>query len=41
MSIERKREQIESSDMEDFLDECQSKADELNIKLEYYLEEFI
>ena len=31
----------EASDMEDFLDECQSKADELNINLEYYLEEFI
>ena len=41
MSIERKLEQIEASDMEDFLDECQSKADELKITLEYYLEEFI
>ncbi len=41
MSIERKLEQIEASDMEDFLDECQSKAYELNINLEYYLEEFI
>ena len=41
MSIERKLEEIEASDMEDFLDECQSKADELNINLEYYLEEFI
>ena len=34
-------EQIEASDMEDFLDECQEKADELKITLEYYLEEFI
>ncbi len=41
MSIERKLEQIEVSDMEDFLDDCQAKADELNIRLEYYLEEFI
>ena len=41
MSIERKLEQIEVSDMEDFLDECQAKADELNIQLEYSLEEFI
>jgi hypothetical protein len=41
MSIESKLEKIEVSDMEDFLDECQSKADELNINLEYYLEEFI
>jgi hypothetical protein len=41
MSIERKLDQIEVSDMEDFLDECQQKADELNVNLEYYLEEFI
>mgnify|MGYP003315931092 CR=1 FL=1 len=41
MSIERKLERIEVSDMEDFLDECQQKADELNVNLEYYLEEFI
>ena len=41
MSIERKLEQIEVSDMEDFLDECQQKADELNVNFEYYLEEFI
>ena len=41
MSIERKLEQIEVSDMEDFLDDCQEKADELTIRLEYYLEEFI
>lgn len=41
MSIENKLEQIESSDMEEFLDECQEKADELKITLEYYLEEFI
>jgi hypothetical protein len=41
MSIERKLEQIEVSDMEDFLDECQQKADELNVNLDYYLEEFI
>ena len=34
MSIERKLEQIEASDMEDFLDDCQAKADELNINLE-------
>lgn len=41
MSIERKLEKIEVSDMEDFLDECQQKADELKVDLEYYLEEFI
>ena len=41
MSIENKLEQIEAYDMEDFLDECQEKADELKITLEYYLEEFI
>ena len=41
MSIERKLEQIEASDIEDFLQECQDKADDLNITLEYYLEEFI
>ncbi len=41
MSIESKLERIEVSDMEDFLDECQQKADELNVNLEYYLEEFI
>ncbi len=41
MSIENKLEQIEASDMEDFLDDCQNKADDLNITLEYYLEEFI
>tara|TARA_B100000085_G_scaffold250692_1_gene247179 strand:- start:356 stop:481 length:126 start_codon:yes stop_codon:yes gene_type:complete len=41
MSIENKLEQIEASDMEEFLDECQEKADELKITLEYYLEEFI
>tara|TARA_Y100000361_G_scaffold138345_1_gene140469 strand:- start:122 stop:247 length:126 start_codon:yes stop_codon:yes gene_type:complete len=41
MSIENKLEQIEASDMEDFLDDCQEKADELKITLEYYLEEFI
>ena len=41
MSIENKLEQIEASDMEAFLDECQEKADELKITLEYYLEEFI
>jgi hypothetical protein len=41
MSIENKLEQIESSDMEEFLDDCQAKADELKITLEYYLEEFI
>ena len=41
MSIESKLEQIEVSDIEDFLDECQQKADELKVDLEYYLEEFI
>ena len=41
MSIETNLNRLKLSDMEDFLDECQSKADELNINLEYYLEEFI
>mgnify|MGYP001163897632 CR=1 FL=1 len=41
MSIESKLAQIEVSDIEDFLDECQQKADELKVELEYYLEEFI
>ncbi len=32
---------IEPQDLEQFLSECQTKADELGVSLEYYLEEFV
>jgi len=32
---------LEPQDVEDFLMECQKKAEELEVKLEYYLLEFI
>ena len=32
---------IEPQDIEEFLDECQKKAKELDVSLEYYLEEFV
>ena len=41
MSIHRKLENIEITDIDDFLAECQQKANELGITLEYYLEEFL
>jgi hypothetical protein len=41
MSIHHKLENIEPPDIDDFLAECQSKADELGVTLEYYLEEFL
>lgn len=41
MSIHNKLENVEASDIDDFLAECQVKAEELGITLEYYLEEFL
>ena len=41
MSINRKLEEIEPYDFDDFLKECEEKAKELGVNLDYYLEEFV
>lgn len=41
MSISDKFENVEAADIDEFLEECDQKAQELGINLEYYLEEFL
>lgn len=39
--MNRKLEEVEAADIDDFLDECEEKAKELEVSLAYYLEEFL
>jgi hypothetical protein len=41
MSIDRILENLEITDVDEFLADCQQEADKLGITLEYYLEEFL
>jgi|TARA_B100001964_G_C14202930_1_gene586718 hypothetical protein len=41
MVMNKKLEEVEFADIDDFLAECEEKANELGVSLVYYLEEFL